>query len=99
MNFRNLRYFLQAAQEKNISRAARTLYISQQSLSEHINKLEDELGVTLFERGQELKLTYAGERLYARAERICSLEQEIILETGEISGSRRGRLRLGICGV
>jgi len=96
MNFRNLRYFIQAAEEKSISRAARELYISQQSLSEHINKLEEELGVTLFERGPELRLTYAGERLYALADRICSLEQEIVLEAGEISGRKRGRLRLGI---
>ena len=96
MNFRNLRYFLQAAEEKNITRAAGKLFISQQSLSEHINKLEEELGVTLFERGNELKLTYAGERLAALARRICSLEQEIILESEEISGRRRGRLRLGI---
>lgn len=96
MNFRNLQYFLRAAEEKNITRAAQKLYISQQSLSGHIAKLEEELGVSLFERGNELKLTYAGERLYLLAQRICSLEQEILRETGEISDRRRGRLRLGI---
>ena len=62
MNFRNLEYFLAAAEEKNITRAAKKLYISQQSLSEHIAKLEDELGVPLFERTPNLKLTYAGEK-------------------------------------
>ena len=96
MNFRNLQYFLAAAEEKNITRAARKLYISQQSLSGHIAKLEEELGVSLFERGQELKLSYAGERLALIARQICSLEQEILRVTGEISGHRRGRLRLGI---
>ena len=96
MNFRNLQYFLRAAEEKNITRAAQKLYISQQSLSGHIAKLEEELGVSLFERGAELTLTYAGERLYLLAQRICSLEQEILRETGEISDRRRGRLRLGI---
>jgi DNA-binding transcriptional LysR family regulator len=96
MNFRNLQYFLRAAEEKNITRAAQKLYISQQSLSGHIAKLEEELGVSLFERGGELRLTYAGERLYLLAQRICSLEQEILRETGEISDRRRGRLRLGI---
>jgi len=96
MNFRNLQYFLAAAEEKNITHAARKLYISQQSLSGHIAKLEEELGVTLFERGPELKLTYAGERLALIARQICSLEQEILQETGEISDRRRGRLRLGI---
>ena len=96
MNFRNLQYFLAAAEEKNITRAARKLYISQQSLSGHIAKLEEELGVPLFERGQELKLSYAGERLVLIARQICALEQEILRETGEISDHRRGRLRLGI---
>ncbi len=96
MNFRNLQYFLRAAEEKNITRAAQKLYISQQSLSGHIARLEEELGVSLFERGGELKLSYAGERLYLLAQRICSLEQEILRETGEISDRRRGKLRLGI---
>lgn len=96
MNFRNLQYFLAAAEEKNITHAARKLYISQQSLSGHIAKLEEELGVPLFERGPELKLTYAGERLALIARQICSLEQEILRETGEISDRRRGRLRLGV---
>lgn len=96
MNFRNLRYFLAAAEEKNITRAAQKLYISQQSLSGHIAKLEEELGVSLFERGPQLKLSFAGERLRLLAERICSLEQELLRETQEISDSRRGRLRLGL---
>ena len=96
MNFRNLQYFLAAAEEKNFTHAARRLYISQQSLSGHIAKLEAELGLPLFERGPELKLTYAGERLVLLARQICSLEQEILRETGEISDQRRGRLRLGV---
>ncbi len=96
MNFRNLQYFLAAAEEKNFTHAARRLYISQQSLSGHVAKLEEELGVSLFERGPELKLTYAGERLALIARQICSLEQEILREAGEISDHRRGRLRLGI---
>ena len=96
MNFRNLHYFLVAAEERNFTRAAQRLYISQQSLSGHIAKLENELGVSLFDRGPELRLTYAGERLALIAGRICDLEQEILRETGEISGNFRGRLRLGI---
>ena len=96
MNFRNLQYFLAAAEEKNFTHAARRLYISQQSLSGHVAKLEEELGVSLFERGPELKLTYAGERLALIARQICSLEQEILREAGEISDHRRGRLRLGV---
>ena len=96
MNFRNLQYFLSVAEEKNITRAAKKLYISQQSLSSHIAKLEEELDVPLFKRGQELSLTYAGERLALIARQICALEREIQQEADEIRDSRRGRLRLGI---
>ncbi len=96
MNFRNLHYFLTVAEEKNITHAAQKLYISQQSLSSHIARLEEELGVSLFERTPELKLTYAGDRLLLLARRVCELEQDILRETGEISDSRRGRIRLGI---
>ncbi len=96
MNFRNLQYFLAAAEEKNFTHAAKRLFISQQSLSSHIAKLEEELGVPLFERGPRLKLTYAGERLALIARRICALEREIQRETEEISDRRRGLIRLGI---
>ena len=96
MNFRNLHYFLTVADEKNITRAAKKLYISQQSLSGHIAKLEEELGVPLFKREPELSLTFAGERLELIARQICSLEKEIRQEADEIRDSRRGRLRLGI---
>ena len=40
MNFRTLQYFLTVAEERSITRAAKKLYISQQSLSSHIAKLE-----------------------------------------------------------
>ncbi|MBQ5405330.1 MAG: LysR family transcriptional regulator [Oscillospiraceae bacterium] len=96
MNFRNLQYFLAVAEERNITHAANRLFISQQSLSGHIAKLEEELGVPLFSRGQELTPTYAGERLMLIAKRICALEREIYRETDEIRDRRRGRLRLGI---
>ena len=43
MNFLHLKYFLMVAEEMNITRAAERLYISQQSLSNHIGNLEKEL--------------------------------------------------------
>ena len=50
INFLNLEYFLAAAEELNITRAAKRLYISQQSLSNHISNLEKEFDVQLFNR-------------------------------------------------
>lgn len=102
MNFRTLQYFLTVAEERSITRAAKKLYISQQSLSSHIAKLEEELGVQLFDRAGEMRPTYAGERLMLMAGRVCALEQEIRLETADLSSGRRSRLRIGAtftCGL
>ena len=48
INFLNLEYFLVAAEELNFTRAAKRLYISQQSLSNHISNLEKEFDIALF---------------------------------------------------
>ena len=50
MNFHSLDYFLVLAREKNFTRAAEALHITQQSLSSHIAGLEKELGCTLLVR-------------------------------------------------
>lgn len=73
MNFSNLQYFLIAAEELNFTRAAKRLYITQQSLSAHISKLEAYFGVPLFIRGVRLGLTPAGELLQRRATELLSL--------------------------
>jgi len=57
----NYNYFLEIEKQRNITKAAETLFISQPSLSKYLNKLERELGVTLFDRSvSPLKLTRAG---------------------------------------
>lgn len=50
MNFQNLEYFLAAAEEPSLTRAAERLHISQQALSNQIARLEEELGCRLFAR-------------------------------------------------
>ncbi|WP_144429939.1 LysR family transcriptional regulator, partial [Paenilisteria newyorkensis] len=47
MEFRVLKYFLAVAREKNISKAAVSLHLSQPTLSKQLKELEEELGVTL----------------------------------------------------
>ena len=70
MNFHSLDYFLVLAREKNFTRAAEALHITQQSLSSHIAGLEKELGCTLLVRRTPLELTYAGRTFLRYAESI-----------------------------
>ena len=62
MNWNQIRYVIVTAEEKNMTRAAEKLFISQPSLSISISQLEEELGQRLFERkGKGVELTYAGQ--------------------------------------
>lgn len=52
MDIRILKYFLMAAREENITKAAQLLHITQPTLSRQLKQLEEELGVKLFQRGR-----------------------------------------------
>ena len=68
MNVRQLRFFLQIAELGSVTRAATFLHIAQPALSRQIQQLEDELGVTLFQRSDRgVALTDAGALLRDRA--------------------------------
>ncbi len=96
MNFLNLQYFVMAADEGNITRAAEKLNISQQSLSNHIAHLEKEFHVELFIRKPSLSLTYAGEQLYRHAVQILEIHSRIENEMKDISRQKNGVLKVGI---
>ena len=96
MNFLNIEYFLVAAKELNFSRAAEKLYISPQSLSTHISKLENELGVDLFYRDHPMRLTYAGEILVKHGQDILDKKNQTLDELRDIADSKRGKLSIGI---
>ena len=102
MNFQHLKYFLMVAEELNITRAAERLYISQQSLSNHIGNLERELDVKLFTRSPKLSLTYAGDLLVATASQILDLHSQYLSKVGDINRQYMGVLRVGVshtCGL
>lgn len=74
MEIRVLQYFLAITREESISAAAKSLHLSQPSLSRQIKDLEDELGTILFERGsRKITLTEDGLLLKKRAEDIINL--------------------------
>lgn len=96
MNFLNIEYFLEAAKSLNFSKAAEKLYISPQSLSTHIAKLENELGVDLFYRDSPMRLTYAGEIMVKCGQEIIEKKNRMLYEIKDIADSKRGKLSIGI---
>jgi len=66
-----LRTFVEVAKVEHLSRAAEALQADQSTVSRKVARLEQEVGVLLFERiGRNIRLTQAGRRLVGRAERI-----------------------------
>lgn len=96
MELRVLRYFLEAAREGNITRAAERLHVSQPTLSKQLKDLEGELGKKLFVRSNySIKLTDEGMLLRRRAEDIVDMVDKTAGEfkaLGEVTG---GDIRVG----
>lgn len=91
MELRTLRYYLAAAQEENITRAADILHVTQPTLSRQLMDLEKELGATLMLRGRNgLTLTDDGVFFRQRAEEIVELadrlEQAFAAKSTNVSG-------------
>lgn len=83
MNIQSLTYFLQVADSKSYSIAAKKIYVAQSSLSTSVKKLEDELGIKLFNYdGKTLHLTIEGERFYVLAKDFLS-SYEVFFESAK----------------
>ncbi len=96
MELRTLRYFLAAAQEENITRAADLLHVTQPTLSRQIMDLERELGVTLMLRGKNgLTLTDDGVFFRQRAQEIVELADRLEKNFAERQGSVGGMVVIG----
>ena len=97
MDIRQLRYFIVIAEEKQISAAAKKLYMYQPPLSQQLKNMEASLGEQLFERsGKFLELTEAGKTLYKYALQITQMMEEAKNEVADVGGGVDGRLAVGI---
>jgi len=80
MTLTEMRYIIAVARERHFSRAAQSCHVSQPTLSVAVKKLEQELGVTLFERGKnEATLTPVGEKIVAQSQRVLEEAESIRL--------------------
>ena len=96
MELRHLRYFLAVAEARSFTAAARRLRLAQPALSQQVRALEQELGVTLVDRGARTRgLTEAGARFAQRARRILLEAEAAAEEMAAYAGARRGRVRFG----
>ncbi len=97
MEIRTLRYFLAAAREENISRAAELLHITQPTLSKALKSLENELGKKLFIRHSfSIALTGEGVLLRNRAEDLISMADRIEQEFLSLDDITGGDIYFGL---
>lgn len=97
MNFRNLEYFNTVVEEQSIRAASKKLYISEQSLSESIRRLETELNNQLFIRSRPFSLTEAGRILYSYSKDIISKRDEMIENVSSVvNNNSQNEIKLSI---
>lgn len=96
MTLNELRYAVALARERHFGRAAAASFVSQPTLSVAIKKLEDELGVALFERGKhEVSLTPAGEQVIEQAQQVLEGVENLRQAARQQADQLQGPLRLG----
>lgn len=97
MTLTELKYIVAVARERHFGRAADACFVSQPTLSVAIKKLEDELGVMLFERrSNEVTLTPSGERIVAQAQRVLDEAGRVKEIAKQGKDPLSGALRLGV---
>ncbi|BAL22402.1 hydrogen peroxide-inducible genes activator [Azoarcus sp. KH32C] len=97
MTLTDLRYLIALAHERHFGRAAEKCHVSQPTLSVAIKKVEDELGVQLFERSAtEVKITATGQRIVAQSEKVLMEAAQIHEIAAAGKDPLSGPLRLGV---
>jgi len=96
MDLNQLRSFVTVARFAHLTRAAEALHLSQPAISGHIKALEEQFGISLFERSSSgMELTPSGRRLLSEAEQIIGAVQHLQHSAQGLRGQPTGRLKLG----
>lgn len=97
MELLQLQYFITVARLEHMTEAARSLHVTQSSLSKTIQRLEEDLGVPLFDRtGRKLRLNEYGSRFRKRAERALFELEQGKQELSDLSSLEQGTLELAV---
>jgi len=97
MTLTELKYVIAVARERHFGRAAETCFVSQPTLSVAVRKLEDELGVVLFERGGgEISVTPIGQRIVAQAHKVLQESVSLREIARQAHDPLEGPLRVGV---
>lgn len=97
MELLQLQYFLAVARLEHVTEAARSLHVTQSSLSKTIQRLEEDLGVPLFDRtGRKLRLNEFGSRFLRRAERALFELEQGKQELSDLSSPEHGTIELAV---
>jgi DNA-binding transcriptional LysR family regulator len=99
MEIYQLRTFVTVARERSITRAAELLFLSQPAISAHIKAMEEELGISLFERTPKgMSPTGEGLRMLVKAESILTAHRELLDEARRLRGMLSGHISIGMIG-
>ena len=97
MELLQIKYFRVIAERENISKAAEQLYIAQPSLSMTLKRLEDELGIPLFDRnGKKITLNKAGRIFLKYCDEITTSIENARLELDELKGSETADVNIEV---
>ncbi|PRY38359.1 DNA-binding transcriptional LysR family regulator [Spirosoma oryzae] len=91
-----LTVFYTVAKRLSFTKAAAELFVTQPAITKHVQELESQLGMALFDRrGNQISLTTAGNVLLRHAETIMGVYRQIEFDLNALKGQPGGRLRLG----
>lgn len=94
--FSNMKYVYEVYKEGSFSKAAKSLYISQPALSATIKKVEQKVGMPLFDRSANpIQLTECGKQYIKTAEQLMYLEEEFAAYVGNLNELKTGQLSIG----